>query len=427
MPLRPLLAPPHPIDPGAFPAAVLALCERLEDTGIAAVLQGERLVEAWLGAPAVGARAWSLVCAAQPEALLRALPAAVVTAASAARLSQATIAGPVDLIATGPRDLEATLAAFGLAPLAVGFRPRDARWHAPGGVLEALACRRFDRIPDHPNPFLGAPRRYWLAARWIAEYDLEPTPALVEAARAALPEVGARLPEGAPARRVLGRILDCPQPARALAFLRDSGALEHVLPGIDPGAGARITALAEAPDSLRWAAFLRGTSTARALARLRMPTALARRIGRVLEAHPLDRTHDGARDPQLRRAMTRLSPEELDGLIRWRCLELDEAAATSDVQRERDRLAKVEAGIARLRSQASSQQSVRALALGGAEVMQRLGAGPGPWIGRALAHLARFVAADPERNTPERLIAELREWQAGEAAESERPPKRTSS
>lgn len=426
MPILPLPAPPHPIEPGAFPTSVLALCERLEDAGIAAVLQGERLLEAWLGAPAVMTRGFTILCRAQPEALLRALPAAVVTAEGAARLVQATDSGPVDLIPAGARDIDTTLAAFGLAPLAVGYRPRGARWHAPRGVLEALACRRFDRIPDRPNPFHDAPRRYWLAARLIAEFDLDPTPALVADACAALPEVGARLPEGAPAQRVLGRILACPKPARALDFLCACGAIERVLPGVAASAGARVEALDVVP-SLRWAAFLHGTSIARALARLRMPSALARRISRVGEAHPLDRTQGGARDPQLRRAMARLTPEELDGLIQWRRLELADAPAAFDVQRERDRLAKIEAGLAKLRSQASSQESVRALALGGAEVMRRLGMGPGPWIGRALAHLARFVAEDPARNTPECLIAELREWQAADAPPNARTAARASS
>ena len=419
MPILPLLAPPHPIDSGAFPASVLALCEQLEDAGIAAFLQGERLLEAWLGAAAATTQGFTIVCLAQPEALLRALPAAVAAAEGAARLVQATDSGPVDLIPAGARDIDTTLAAFGLAPLAVGYRLRGAHWHAPRGVLEALACRRFDRIPDRPNPFHRAPRRYWLAARLIAEFDLVPTPTLVADACAALPEVGARLPEGAPARRVLERILACPQPARALDFLCACGAIERVLPGVAARVGALVEAL-DAVPSLRWAAFLHGTSIARALARLRMPSALARRISRVEKAHPIDRTQGGALDPRLRRAMTRLTPEELDGLIHWRRLELAEAPANFDVPRERDRLAKIESGIAKLRCQASSQDSVRALALGGGEVMRQLGMGPGPWIGRALAHLARFVADDPARNTPERLTAELHEWQAANAPQNAR-------
>jgi tRNA nucleotidyltransferase (CCA-adding enzyme) len=408
------IPPPDTLAPGAWPKPVLELCARLEDAGIAAFLQGERVLDAWLGAPLGRAPGCAVVCLSRPEAILQALPFAVVTAESAQRMSQATAAGPVDLIAAGDRGIDAILAAFGLAPLAVAFRPRDGSWHAPHGVLEALAHRVFDPIPGRANPFTGAPRRYWLAAQLIAEYDLEPTPALVAAARDALPEVVARLPEGAPARRVLERILACPHPARALAFLRESGASGAVLPGLEAGAEARVEALAKVA-SLRWAAFLRGASTARALARLRMPVDLARRIQRVQEAHPVDRTIEGARDPQIRRAMGRLTPEELDGLILWRRLEL-EGQPTGAGGGERDRLAKIEAGLARLRQQASTVETVRALALGGAEVMRLLGAGPGPHVGRALAHLAHVVAEDPDRNDPATLAAELVAWQASDAA-----------
>jgi tRNA nucleotidyltransferase (CCA-adding enzyme) len=113
--------------------------------------------------------------------------------------------------------------------------------------------------------------------------------------------------------------------------------------------------------------------------------------------------------------MGRLTPEELDGLILWRRLEL-EGQPTGPGGVERDRLAKIEAGLARLRQQASTIETVRALALGGAEVMRLLGAGPGPHVGRALAHLARVVAEDPDRNDPETLAAELVAWQASDAA-----------
>lgn len=413
MPTRPPIRALQTLERGAWPKPVLELCARLEDAGIAAFLQGERLLDLGLGAPIGRAPGWAVVCLARPEGILAALPLAVVTAESAQRLSQATAAGPADLIAAGERGIDATLAAFGLAPLAVGFRPHDGRWHAPHGVLESLARRELDLIPDRPNPFHGAPRRYWLAAQLIAEYGLAPTAAFVAAAREALPDVVARLPEGAPVRRVLERILACPEPAQALAFLRESGASGAILPGLAAGAEVRVEALGQVA-SLRWAAFLRGASTARALARLRMPAGLAQRINRVQEAHPLDRTIEGGRDPQIRRAMGRLTPEELDGLILWRRLELASPASAAVGGPERDRLTKIEAGLTRLRQQASAIETVRTLALGGADVMRLLGAGPGPHVGRALAHLARVVADAPDRNDPDQLTAELHAWRAAD-------------
>lgn len=395
--------PPAPI-PRALARPVVALCERLEDAGIAAYLQGEGLLDAWLGATRPRSPSHVIVCLAPPARLLAVLPNAVVTAEHASRLTQASEAGPVDLIPTSAAAIEPALEAFGLAPLAVAVRPTEGAWADPGAVREDLDRRTLPLLPGRPNPFEAAPRRFWIAALLIAEYDLAPTDALVEAARAALPTVAARLPEGAPARRILERILACPAPARALAFLRECGASPALLPGLDPTMESRIERLAVLPP-LRWAAYLRGTSTARALARLRMPQGLARRIGRMQESHPLDRTIEGARDPLIRRAMTRLSAEELDGLIAWRRSEL-----ASEDGPARERLAKIETAIGRIREQATTADTLRALAIGGAEVMQILGQGPGPHVGRALAHLARVIAEDPARNTPSELEAELRAW-----------------
>ena len=396
---------------GAWPKPVLELCARLEGVGIAAYLQGEVLLDAWLGNPSGRVPTRAVVCVADAGQLLRALPFAVVTAESGRRLTQATLSGPVDLIPVGEHGIDAAFGAFGLAPFAVGFRPSDASWHAPGPVLEAISRRELGLLPERANPFRDAPRRYWLAAQLIAEYDLEPTRELVEAGREVFPDVMTRLPEGAPARRVLDRILACPRPSRALSFLRETGASKAVFPGLEAGVETRVDTLAKVA-SLRWAAFLRGTSTARALARLRMPADLARRISRVQEAHPLDRTVEAARDPQIRRAMARLTPEELDGLIVWRRLELAGERGGRDGDLLLERLAKIEAALARLRSQVATVQSVRALALGGGEVMRILGAGPGPHVGRALGHLARVIAEAPERNEPSALTAELLAWQA---------------
>lgn len=415
--------PPAPL-PRGLARPVVELCERLEQAGVAAFLQGEGLLDAWLGTTRARPPSHSIVCLAPPARLLATLPTAVVTGERATRLTQASEAGPVDLIPVANGTIEGALESFGLAPLAIAVRPTENAWADPGAVHDALAKHELPLVPGRANPFVAAPRRFWIAALLIAEYGLEPTRALVEAARAALPEVAERLPGGAPARRILDRILACPAPARALAFLRECGASPAILPGLDPAMEERLETLAALP-SLRWAAFLRGTATARALARLRMPQSLARRIGRLQESHPLDRTIEGGRDAQIRRAMTRLSPDELDGLIAWRRSELASEPAAGIRDRgepgdadpgpsavARDRLAKIESAIDRIRHQAATVDSLRALALGGSDVMRILAAGPGPHVGRALAHLGRFIAEDPARNTPAALEAELRAWQS---------------
>lgn len=396
------------------PQPVTMLCERLEAAGVAAWIQGEGLLDGWLGSLSERSPSRALVCLAEPARLLEVLPGAVVTADSSRRLTQATAAGPVDLIPAGEKPIEVVLRAFGLSPLAVAFRPTQSSICDPGGERARLAARRFGLLAGGANPFRLAPRRYWIAAQLIAEYGLEPLPELVQAAREALPEIAARLPQGAPVRRVLERILASPSPGRALAFLRESGAGPAILPGLEAAAEGRIERVGRTP-AVRWAAYLRGGSTARALARLRMPQGLARRISRVQEAHPLDRTIEGARDAQIKRAMVRLTAAELDGLIAWRKAELSGERAEKEGQASRDRLAKIETAIARVRNQSVASESLRTLALDGADVMRLLGIGPGRHVGQALAHLTAFVANDPARNERGALEAELLAWRASQA------------
>jgi poly(A) polymerase/tRNA nucleotidyltransferase (CCA-adding enzyme) len=56
--------------------------------------------------------------------------------------------------------------------------------------------------------------------------------------------------------------------------------------------------------------------------------------------------------------------------------------------------------------------SVRDLAVGGKDVMEALGVGPGPVVGDALNHLLERVLEDPDTNTREGLLAELARWGA---------------
>ncbi|MBU1701811.1 MAG: HD domain-containing protein [Candidatus Eisenbacteria bacterium] len=56
--------------------------------------------------------------------------------------------------------------------------------------------------------------------------------------------------------------------------------------------------------------------------------------------------------------------------------------------------------------------SVRDLAIDGNDIMRELGVTPGRVIGDALHHLLELVLEDPELNTPESLIRELKEWYA---------------
>ncbi|MFK7894370.1 MAG: hypothetical protein AB8G23_00965 [Myxococcota bacterium] len=418
---------------GTLPSPLLELCARLEEANIPTWLQGDGLLSEMHseknGAPPQPA--WgldrkpthSLLCGASGEAVLRALPHAVVTTAHEARITQATTWGPVDLIPLGETSPEEQLARFGLSAFAFAFRPATAGWTEVNNAFQKTRAGELGLAlagdVANGNAFAEAPRRYWIAARLIAEYGLTPTDDLVAAAEQAFPDAFEELPLGASARRMVDRVLASPKPGPGLAFLRASG----VTPALFPGASVQNEDLLEhlAPlPAIRWAAWLRGSATQRGLVRLRTPHALSRRVERVQEAHPLDRSVASLREASIRRILNRLEPDELGALLAWRRAELEQSrnserlgpALLADHAKTEERLAGIEKRIAEIQAAEERSGVVRALALDGAAIMKILDIGPGRQIGQLLAHLAQFIEAHPEKNDREALEEELRDFVA---------------
>jgi len=426
------LAKPRPA-----PDAIQKLALRLEERGIAVWRHGNGLLSA-LGS--VGTAGQSLLCTADASTLLALLPTAVVTASQARRLSLPTPDGPVDLLPIGDCPLEHVLIGFGLG--ALGFAWREAgdpetgeRWCDPVGARLDFLNGCMGPTTAEPNPFLLLPDRIWVAARLLAEYQLRATPELLAQAREALAaggsgtarteaRTGATFPPlGAPARHELARVLRAPRPAYGLAFLAESGVSPRLFPGLERSGETLVGELPRLP-ALRWAAWLRGCKLQQALVGLRMPPALGRSIARLQAAHPLDRTLDpkpgSRRDAGLRKLLQRLTPEEVDGLVLWRRRDLEtRTSAAADLEA----LDRIRQRIEQLREEHSRAVQMRRLALDGEAVMQLLDAGPGPHVGQALAHLARFVLAHPEANARAPLEEELRRW-AAESASKEAASKR---
>jgi hypothetical protein len=441
------LAKPHPA-----PAAIHRLALRLEARGIAVWRHGDGLLSA-LGsgydsgpgsAPAAGQ---TLLCTADAAMLLALLPTAVVTASRARRLSLPTPDGPVDLLPIGDRPLESVLVGYGLG--AHGFAWRELgtgaageggaddaedgdRWCDPVGARTDFLAGRMGPTTATPNPFLLMPDRIWIAARLLAEHGLAASPELITLARQAVIEgsrpataspaarTGSTFPPlGAPARHQLARVLAARQPECGLAFLSEAGVSPERFPGIER-TGETIVGERPRLPALRWAAWLRGCKLQQALVGLRVPPALGREIARLQAAHPLDRTLDrrpgSRRDAGLRKLLQRLTPEEIDGLILWRRRELETGPGSAA---DLDALDRIRQRIEQLREERSRAVQMRQLALDGEAVMRLLDAGPGPHVGQALAHLARFALAHPEANEPAPLEAELRRWAAESASKQE--------
>lgn len=401
--------------PIVFPEPILEVCRQLEERKISTWSHGEGLLTPLRPVrSAEPARAGlqttpSLLCLANPEELLEALPRAVVTASRARRLTLATRAGPIDLLPVGHGDLEAVLLDFGLSVFAFAFRPTEERWCDPLNARASFKKGILDVTVASPNPFEVAPRRFWISGRLLSEHALEPSARLLEAASAALPKALEHLPQAAPARREIGRILASLEPERGLSFLRECGVSAALFPGMDPSGETMVAGLAPLP-ALRWAAWLNGTGIQRALVRLRMPIALARQIERIHRSHPIERRIESMHEVGVRKMLGRLDAEEIDGLFEWRRLELDTAPRTEKTLTQSKRLDALEAQIEEARHREERGIQVRKLAIDGRAVMTALGAGPGRDVGRALAHLARFVEADPDSNEPNALDRELRRW-----------------
>ena len=390
---------------------MLELCAHLEERGIASFSHGEGLLDDLRAPVRPRTPTRSLLCEARFEAVLRALPRAVVSAADGARLTQATSGGPIDLIATGGGPAEHTLPRFGLAPYAFAFRPRDESWLDPlDGLASFHAGLLEEAVSDAAtSPFLEAPRRYWIAARLLAEHDLQPKPELVRSAKDALAEAAPLLPQAAPARREITRVLASERPGPALAFLHATGVSDLLVPGTSLANTGLFEALPPLP-ALRWALWLRGSATAAAMVRFRVPHALARRVERLQASHPIDRAVSPGRDVGLRKVLSRLDAEEVAALFVWRRLEIAEWTDRDEAARVETRLCAIEGRMDTLRYARERDGVVRALALDGRAVMKRLGAGPGPHVGRALAHLARFIAERPDANEVAALERELVQW-----------------
>ena len=94
--------------------------------------------------------------------------------------------------------------------------------------------------------------------------------------------------------------------------------------------------------------------------------------------------------------------------------------APGDAPAAARRLQAVEDAVARVcRSGALTLRRLD-LALDGGAVMEVLGCGPSPFVGRALDYLTDCVVEDPSRNTPEHLRELLAAWAADPATDPRR-------
>jgi tRNA nucleotidyltransferase/poly(A) polymerase len=390
------------------PAPIRALVATLEAAGYEAALVGGCVRDLARGAPV---HDWDVATSAELPALLALFSTAVPIGARFGTVMVPTPAGPVDVTHHRgggglPDDLrlrDFTINALALCPGAAA--PLD-----PCGGLPDLAAGRLRAVGSAAERLAEDPLRALRAARLVAELDLAVDPELERA----LPAVAPALADVA-AERVraeLERALVAPRAGRAIALLRRTGLEAVLVPGAQGDAAAVVDALA-ADLVARLAAWLRGTQAPALLARLRTPASRARDVETLLALHPLDE-HVPPAEPALRRLLRRVQEANTARLLALREAEIAVGAAPPEAP---GRLAALREALARVRSRGALALVRADLAIGGREVMELLGCGPGPRVGRALAHLTECVLDEPERNTPEALCAMLRAWAEAEGDE----------
>lgn len=406
MPEAPAPAPPGEVLlAGRPPPSVSTLLDALRDAGFDAFLVGG-CVRDLLRGEAV--RDFDVATAAPLERILALFPRAIPIGMAHGTVMVPSERGPVDVTTYrgGPR-LEDDLAHRDLTVNAMAWDGRAPEPVDPFGGRADLAARRLRAVGSARERLAEDPLRALRAARLCAQLGFALDPELERAmAETSLEGV---------ARERLGRELDAlllaPHVADALRLLRRTGLEAQLAPGVGDDA-ADVVARLPGNRVVRLAGWLRGAPAESILLRLRFPRALAQHASRLLARHPLDETLPSDRPAALRRWLNRIGEQDLAWLVALRHSELAVRPQTPDVEAARARLTDLEQTTARLRAEGSLSLNRGQLALNGQSVMELLGTGPGPHVGRALEHLLERVLQDPSCNTPERLTALLRAWSA---------------
>jgi tRNA nucleotidyltransferase (CCA-adding enzyme) len=335
-------------------------------------------------------------------------------------------AGPIDVTSWPAGGLTADLArrdfsvnAMALAvPLDAAGGPLGApRWLDPADGLADLRAGRLRAVGDPGARLDEDPLRALRALRLAAELALTLDASLVEAIRARAPAL--RRVAAERVRVELERLLVAPGAERSLTALRELG-LEAVLVGpLSPDAPAVVGALA--PDAtLRLAGWLRGRDAGALLARLRFPRARCEAVAKLVRLHPIERATGPG---ELGRLLVRVERAGVEALLALREAELAAGSeGPAEAAEVRARLAALRVALERLGHAGVLPDGRPHLAVGGREVMEWLGTGPGPRVGRALRFLTERVLEDPSRNEPAALRQLLEAWVAAAPPAASRAP-----
>lgn len=318
---------------------------------------------------------------------------------------------------------------------------REAGWVDPTGGRADLDARLLRTVGDPGLRFGEDALRLVRAARIAAQVGLTIHPDT----ETAMSERAADVSYLAAERigRELLRMLDAEPPSAALRILARTGLLRPLFPELAAQVGV---VQAKIPGHDLWDHSLAALDAAAALApadRIGKLAALLHDTGKpetAADGHFLGHEEAGARiaetflsrlafggqdvrrvvrlvrhhmwsyvpawgDAAVRRFMRRVGVDLVDDLLRLREADNLGSGWPSGA-----------GGVAELRERIAEQRRSRVplaladLAVDGDAVRAAVGREPGPWLGRTLERLLDSVISDPERNTPERLLADARTW-----------------
>lgn len=388
--------------PESVPRAVRDLLDALAAAGWPSFLAGRCVRELLQGQPASD---FEVATPASAKDVLALFPNAVPTDLRFETVTVPSAAGPVDVahFRAGSR-VEDDLARRDFGIHAIAFDPRSGQIADPFSGRADLAARRLRAVGSPESCLAVDPVRALRAARLVGSLGLATDPEL----EAAMHRVRGRLPDMLPVRlrTELCALLVSPGAEQALALLRRSGIEAVLFPGVAEDA-AQVVARLPQDLELRLAAWLRGARASSSLRRLRFPRSRVAAVEALLRMHPVDRSDGGGRSNALRRLVQRVGNRDLDRLLALRTAEIE---ARCEGPRAREALHAFREALERARQGGELAQRRTELALDGRAVMEHLGCGPGPRVGRALQHLTRRIAADPSLNHPEALRALLDAW-----------------
>ncbi|MDR3554201.1 MAG: CCA tRNA nucleotidyltransferase [Syntrophobacteraceae bacterium] len=412
------------------PRDVLKAMERISRAGFEVWLVGGAVRDFLLG---IEPRDWDLATSAGSKEIVSLFPAVIPVG-----IRHGTVQ-----VHTRTRDIEVTsFESPGKSGILDDLARRDFTVNSmalsyPDGVLLDPNAGREDlrrgvirAVGDPRARFLDDPLRIVRAARICGIYGFRIAPATFEAMK----EDAAKLEQisGERIREEIIKILTSSNLSMAFGLLRQSGALARILPALD-AAGARelhegagvsildhtLSCIINCPGRirLRLAALFHESGRSRPLSGRGDPRSgsssiavetmkgwnmSSRLIDEVstLVGHQICEEAFAWGDARLRRFITQVGPELLNDFIALGQAEsLSGGWPQAGGKEQMDRLA------ARMKNQLGliSAFSIRELALGGKDIMEILGIGPGPEVGNVLKHLFDLVQEDPGLNTRESL------------------------